>query len=203
MVVHEPSRTTGGPERNTLEMLMDYSLSEAGKAARVAKSTVLRAIKAGRLSARREDDGTYRIDASELARVYDLQHLTRIAEGALNHGAPVDPERGLVAMDDGSVVDLLRLELRHALDHLAREREERERERLTRDQERNTILERERSTVDDLRKRLDRSEERVLALSAPPAQMVPQTVQDRSVDTSAVLAQAKPSKGFLSRLLGR
>jgi hypothetical protein len=45
-------------------------------------------------------------------------------------------------------------------------------------------LERERETVDDLRKRLDRAEERILALS-PPAN-----------------TKATP-KGFWARLLGR
>ena len=46
------------------------SLREAAKEAAVSKSTILRAVKAGRLSAARTDDGGYRIDPAELCRVY-------------------------------------------------------------------------------------------------------------------------------------
>ncbi len=70
---------------------------------------------------------------------------------------------------------MLRAKLEAAEARLARERElreqereERERERLVRDQEREDHGE----TVRDLRKRLDRAEERVLALSAQPTPQV-------------------------------
>ena len=46
-----------------------------GQAARIAgkgKTTLTRAIQAGRLSATRRDDGGYLIDPSELSRVYDV-----------------------------------------------------------------------------------------------------------------------------------
>jgi excisionase family DNA binding protein len=46
------------------------SLREAAKEAGVSKSTILRAVKAGRLSAARTDDGGYCIDPAELFRVY-------------------------------------------------------------------------------------------------------------------------------------
>ena len=46
------------------------SLREAATAAGVSKSTIQRAIKAGRLSASRTDDGGYAIDPAELSRVY-------------------------------------------------------------------------------------------------------------------------------------
>lgn len=48
------------------------TLGQAAKLARIGKTTLTRAIKAGRISAQRLDDGSYRIDASELARVYDV-----------------------------------------------------------------------------------------------------------------------------------
>ncbi len=137
---------------------MEYSLADAAKAARVAKSTVLRAIKAGRMSARREEDGTYRIDASELARTFDLQHLARSADHAVNHGEPAGAVRATGKPGEGPGVELVRLELRMVKDELAREREERGRER-----------EEHGETVRDLRRRLDRSEERVLALTVQPA----------------------------------
>lgn len=45
-------------------------LSEAAAEAGVAKSTIFRAIKVGRLSASRRDDGSYEINPAELFRVY-------------------------------------------------------------------------------------------------------------------------------------
>ena len=47
-----------------------FSLREAAEQAGVSKSTVFRAIQNGRLSAPRDDDGNFRIDAAELFRVY-------------------------------------------------------------------------------------------------------------------------------------
>ena len=46
------------------------SLREAAQQARTSKSTILRAIQSGRLSASRTDDGGYSIDPAELCRVY-------------------------------------------------------------------------------------------------------------------------------------
>jgi hypothetical protein len=47
-----------------------YTLTTASEAVRKSKSTVLRAIQKGRLSATRTDSGGWLIDPSELARVY-------------------------------------------------------------------------------------------------------------------------------------
>ena len=49
---------------------MGYTLGEAARAAGISKASVGRAIKSGRLSASRRDDGTYSIEPSELFRVY-------------------------------------------------------------------------------------------------------------------------------------
>jgi hypothetical protein len=46
------------------------SLSEAGTAAGIAKSTIWRAIKTGRISATRTHTGTYQVDPAELFRVF-------------------------------------------------------------------------------------------------------------------------------------
>ena len=46
------------------------SLRDAAAEAGTSKSTILRAVKAGRLSAARTDDGGYSIDPAELFRVY-------------------------------------------------------------------------------------------------------------------------------------
>lgn len=48
------------------------SLNQAAKEANVAKSTVLKAIRAGRMSAPKNDKGHYEIDPAELFRVYPV-----------------------------------------------------------------------------------------------------------------------------------
>lgn len=171
---------------------MEYTLADAAKAAKVNKSTMFRAIKSGKVSARRLEDGSYRIDAAELARVYDLQHLTRNDTDATNQGATADegtatPEKtGLVGVE----LAVLRLKVQMLEDQLTRERE-------LRDQERETVQE----TVTDLRKRLDRAEERVLALTVEST--APATSASSEVAASVPLSQPKPQSGFLARLFGR
>jgi Helix-turn-helix domain len=49
---------------------MAYTMGQAAKAADVSKTTIQRAIKSGRLSASRQDDGSYVIDPAELHRVF-------------------------------------------------------------------------------------------------------------------------------------
>lgn len=49
---------------------MALSIREAAREAGVSKSTILRAIQRGRLSAARDDDGNYQIDPAEVFRVY-------------------------------------------------------------------------------------------------------------------------------------
>lgn len=182
---------------------MEYPLADAAKLARVNRSTLFRAIKAGRLSARRDDDGTYRVDASELARLYDLQHVTHKSIDALHENAQGLSATAKTAQGDTSAGELIRFRIQTLEEQLAREREERERERRQWAQERDTILERERDTVADLRKRLDRAEERVLALSPPPSQPpVPVAAVIEQVAPAPPLPP-KPPAGFLARLFGR
>jgi excisionase family DNA binding protein len=52
------------------------SLGQAARLVRTSKTTLKRAIKDGRLSATRRDDGGYQIDPVELARVYELATVT-------------------------------------------------------------------------------------------------------------------------------
>ncbi|MBB3996138.1 putative site-specific integrase-resolvase [Sulfitobacter undariae] len=49
---------------------MTMTLNEAAKSCRKAKGTILKAIKEGRLSAPKDDQGRYEIDPSELYRVF-------------------------------------------------------------------------------------------------------------------------------------
>lgn len=59
-------------EPQGLQAMTTLSLGQAAKLAGVGKTTISRAITAGRLSAMRKDDGGYAIDPAELGRVYEL-----------------------------------------------------------------------------------------------------------------------------------
>lgn len=52
------------------ETPMKHTLGQAAKATGKSKATIHRDVKSGKLSAERMDDGSYRIDAAELFRVY-------------------------------------------------------------------------------------------------------------------------------------
>ena len=71
--------------------LMSYTLGEAAKVTGTNKTTIQRAIKDGKLSATRKEDGSYSIDPAELHRVYPLVHLdssaTDSATGAMQRDA--------------------------------------------------------------------------------------------------------------------
>src|SRR5215210_1786609 len=50
---------------------MSYTLTQAAEAAKVQRSTVFKWIKAGKVSATKADDGTFRIEPAELHRFLD------------------------------------------------------------------------------------------------------------------------------------
>lgn len=68
---------------------MELSLSQAAKAAGKSKSTINRAIKSGKLSAIRHDDGSYSIDASELSRAFQIG--THAVSSWISSALPVEP----------------------------------------------------------------------------------------------------------------
>lgn len=67
---------------------MIFTLRTAAIHTGTSKSTILRAIKSGRLSATRLEDGSYEIDASELERVYPAERMKQRATDAMEHHAP-------------------------------------------------------------------------------------------------------------------
>lgn len=138
---------------------MELSLIRAAELSGKSKSTIHRAIKTGKLSAKRNDDGSWSIDPSELSRVFP-EH---VPEPPNDTGR--NPKR--------NAVELLEMRVESLEAELRREKEIAD-DRLSREQE----------TVDDLRKRLDRAEDRVSALIAAPA-----------LD--------KSKGGFWSKLLGK
>jgi Helix-turn-helix domain len=101
---------------------MTYTLGQAAKAADVSKTTIQRAIKSGRLSASRQEDGSYVIDPAELHRAFPRD------------GHADDEMKQSVTVN---ATGELRVEVQ-----MLRER----------------IVEKD-ATIDDLRRRLDQSEE--------------------------------------------
>ena len=115
---------------------MGYSLAEAARASGKSKMTIQRAIKGGKISASRNEDGSYDIDPAELHRVFP------VVPGD-------DPDTRNMGHDDtSSDINMLQLEIKLRDEKLASLKAERERER--------KILQ---DSVDDLRHRLDQSEE--------------------------------------------
>ena len=161
---------------------MHFTLSRAAKEAGVSKSTLSKALSNGRLSGERREDGSFHIEAAELFRVFPKRTAQANAEPAV---VTVREPPETVIERPSSEVELLHLRVRMLEEQLSRERE-------LRDQERETSQE----TVLDLRKRLDRSEERVLALTAVRDEQGP-------APAPSVSTASKPRGGFLNRLLGR
>ena len=145
---------------------MSWSLSEAARETGLSKSTISRAIKSGKVSAQRQDDGSYRIEPAELFRVYP--RVAQPLEPAPNvvHDA-VRNQREEPLATPSIEEEKLRVENAMLREMLEREREDRreaqEKERSDREEERRTHAD----TVADLRKRLDTASAQVLALAKP------------------------------------
>jgi hypothetical protein len=93
---------------------MSISLSEAATAVGMYKSSVLRAIKAGKISAAKDEHGEWRIEPAELHRVY-----APVAEGDAKNGATrQDATAALQAQITGlrEIGELLRAQLNDALE---------------------------------------------------------------------------------------
>lgn len=92
---------------------MGLSLREAAKEAGVSKSTILRAVQSGRLSAARTEDGGYDIAVSELFRVYDPSKADRTGTDAEGQDAPAnqnapDPMVAVLQEQVNSLKEILR-----------------------------------------------------------------------------------------------
>lgn len=93
------------------------TLSQAAKAISKSKSTLNRAIKSGRLSATRNEDGTFSIDPSELARVFPKNDSER---------TPLPPQERAAERprtEDVSKITMLEQLLEREREALAREKE--------------------------------------------------------------------------------
>lgn len=118
---------------------MKYTLSQAATATGKNKATIQRAIKSGKISAPKNSSGTYEIDPSELHRVFPATEQ-RVAQQDIHNNTQHPNKQD----------ETLRLKLEMLEAERARERDQMQ------------------STIDDLRIRLDRSEERITALLPSP-----------------------------------
>jgi len=69
---------------------MSYTLGEAAKATGKSKPTIQRAIKSGKISALRKDDGSYDIDPSELHRVFPALPIASNDSVTVKQSVPPD-----------------------------------------------------------------------------------------------------------------
>jgi uncharacterized protein YceH (UPF0502 family) len=74
-------------------LLMLVPLGEASRLTRVNKSTLTRAIKAGRLSATRREDGSFVVDVSELERVYPIRPASDASSASIEKPRCATPEK--------------------------------------------------------------------------------------------------------------
>ena len=130
---------------------MKYSLADAAKATGKNKTTIQRAIKNGKISATKNASGVYEIDPSELHRLFPLATAQCDMQRTQSNGS----QHPTVASKTSDLERVAELERELAVA-----------------QSRGISLEEQRQqmseTIEDLRARLDRSEDRVTALLVAP-----------------------------------
>lgn len=143
---------------------MAYTLGEAAKATGVSKASISRAVNSGRVSATKKDDGSFSIEPVELHRVYPPKSAAPVTEAA---DETIRNTKGDTR--NGPDSNVLQARLDAALEQL-RDRE---------------------GTIDDLRHRLDRSDEER------------REAQARVIGMLAGPGPAESKRGFFGRLFGR
>lgn len=143
---------------------MAYTLGEAAKATGISKASISRAINSGRISATKKDDGSFSIEPVELHRVYPPKSAAPVTE---THSET--PRNGNADTRNGSDSNVLQARLDAALEQL-RDRD---------------------GTIDDLRRRLDQSDEER------------REAQARVIGLLAGPGPTESKRGFFGRLFGR
>ncbi len=143
---------------------MAYTLGEAAKATGISKASISRAINSGRISAIKKDDGSFSIEPVELHRVYPPKSAAPVAETVIGTPRNADADTR-----NGSDSNVLQARLDAALEQL-HDRE---------------------GTIDDLRHRLDRSDEER------------REAQARVIGLLAGPGPTESKRGFFGRLFGR
>ena len=89
---------------------MSYTLAEAAAACGVNKSTVLRAVKSGRISGTKDEFGTWHVEAVELHRVFPPVASAAASPEALPRHAPPDAATDALVAELRAVIADLRQE---------------------------------------------------------------------------------------------
>jgi len=95
---------------------MTFTLGEAARQCGVAKGTISKAIKTGKLSATRREDGSWSIDNAELARYLE-------ANGHRFRSETVDANQPETRAETGAATDALVAELRAVIHDLRQDRD--------------------------------------------------------------------------------
>ncbi len=112
--------------------------AQAARAAGVTRTSIWRAVRKGKLSAERMDDGSWRIDASELLRVYPHADLAHAANGGDSGTRARSSDERTVP---GNTVTQGEVRaLRDYIDELRRDKERLEREVAANAEERSRLL---------------------------------------------------------------
>ena len=128
---------------------MKYTLSEAAAATGKNKATIQRAIKSGKISAPKGETGSYEIDPSELHRVF--QPVAQSENATTRNSA----QQAGLPPDSNALQRIANLEKELAVMEERKNGLEEQKRHLT-------------DTIEDLGKRLDSSEGRVMALLNDP-----------------------------------
>jgi predicted site-specific integrase-resolvase len=128
---------------------MKHTLSQAATATGKSKATIQRAIKSGKISARKASSGAYEIDPSELHRVFPAT-VKRVSQHP-NETILNSMKRIQESPDINAIQRIANLEKELAVMEARKNGLEDQKQNLT-------------ESVDDLRRRLDTSEGRVTAL---------------------------------------
>lgn len=166
-----------------------FTLGQAAKATGKNKTTILRAVKDGRISAGRDDANQYVIEPAELFRVFPAVAEEGVAQPVAE--TPNAPLRTGAEQPHATAVtgyQLLTEELRRQLDEAKHERD-REREQ-------------HQAVVDDLRRRLDASEEERRRKDQQLTALLTDQRQREEGAQAKVPEPSPPPKGFLRRLFG-
>jgi hypothetical protein len=161
-----------------------YTIGTAAKATGKAKSVISRAIKEGKISAVKNEHGSYSIDPAELHRVYPP-----VSQSNGTSNPDWNDKQPPISLTGTGGLEIELQNLREQLSSLRLERE-REREQLT-------------DQIQDLRQRLDRAdEERRDKDRQLTALLTDQRVKAESVPELAPPPPPKGLRGFLHRLTG-
>ena len=204
---------------------MRLTLTAAAKEAGVSKGTISKALKSGRMSGERQEDGSFQIEPVELFRVFPRKQeetrsgtVTKPSETR----AGISETPGERSLETDAAMAVLRSDLEAVREALHREREDRAQERetaketvedlrkrLDAEQAERRALQRQLmpptseklqeapAAVEELRKRLEEAEARIASF---PTQ---ETLRETPTSVPVVAKPPKKPKGLLARFLGR